>query len=194
MIFIYIVILLSILKIFTYLSILMKHINAYPLIYKTIVCDYYFANKGNQKITDILKLFKISNGTLYNWVNAYKTNNLTEKIKYNKTSKYTLEIKQYIKNYVLKIKNFDYRKLIKNIKNKFSITVSKTMIYDILNMLKITRKKFNKRIIPDKKKLNSKIKKFKKELRTISKDDIICIDETGIDTHQTANYGWNIKG
>ena len=172
----------------------MKHINSYPLTYKTIVCNYYFENKGKHTVKDILNLFKISNGTLYNWINAYKNNNLTEKATYTKSSKYTIEIRQYIQTYVLKVISFDYKKLIRNIETKFMISVSKTMIYEILDTLKITRKKFNKRIIPNKKNYNNKIKKFKNQISKISKDNIICIDETGIDTHQSANYGWSMKG
>lgn len=51
-----------------------------------------------QKISDIVKLFNISNGTLYNWVNKFKCNTLSEKKKYTKNSKYTQEIFNYIKN------------------------------------------------------------------------------------------------
>lgn len=172
----------------------MKRVNCYPLIYKKLVCDYYYKNKGIQSISDIVKLFNISNGTLYNWINKCKSNNLTEKKHYTKNSKYTPEIKCYIRAYVLKYNEFDYKKLIISIKRKYRLVISRSMIYKIIGMMNITRKKFKRRIIPNSKKQNTKIKKFKKQFTDISKDDIISIDETSINTHISSDYGWGLKG
>ena len=171
-----------------------KHINCYPLIYKKIVCDYYFANKGTHKVCDIIRLFKISNGTLYNWINKYKRDNLNEKKSYVKISKYSLEVRNYVKLYVIKYCDFDYKKLIVSIKAKFKIKMSRSMLYSIVKELKITRKKFRTRIIPDKIKYANLIDKFKVKINDTDKDNIICIDETSINTHICSNYGWSLKG
>ena len=159
------------------LSITMKHINSYPLIYKTLVCEYYSANRGIQKIKDIIKIFKISNGTLYNWVNEYNNNELKDKLKYIKLSKFTPTIRCYIRAYVLRVIAFDYKKLINNIKRKYLIDICKSSLYNLLSDMNITRKKFNKRIIPKKSKPKPKITNFKKQINTLSQNDIMCIDE-----------------
>jgi transposase len=168
--------------------------NSYPILFKRCVCEYYIKYKGLYSINNIIKTFNISNGILYNWIKLYNTNKLVEKVKYNKISKYTGEIKCYIRNYVIKHHNFDYKKLITLIKKRYIVIISKSSIYNILNKMTITRKKFKKRIIPDKKKLKNLIVKFKKEINGISKDDIISIDETSVDTHISPNYGWSLKG
>lgn len=172
----------------------MRRINNYPLIYKTLVCKYYFEQKGKQKVSDIVKLFNISNGSLYNWINDYTINNLTEKRKYTKTSKYTPEIKCFIREYIIKHIDFNYKKLIILIKNKYKITISKSSLYDIIKYMSITRKKFKSRVTINKKPRTKQIKKFKTQISKIPITDIICIDETSVDTHTSSNYGWSTKG
>jgi transposase len=171
-----------------------NHINCYPLIYKKLVCDYYFAHKGYQKVSDIIKLFNISNGSLYNWLDKHKSNTLFEKQQYNKTSKYTPEVRNYIKSYVLKYCDFSYVKLMISIKYKFKIKISRSMLYSIIKSLNLTRKKFKQRILPDKNKHISKVETFQKQINDISHNDIICIDETSINTHACSKYGWSLKG
>tara|TARA_B110001454_G_scaffold97999_1_gene92749 strand:+ start:2418 stop:3377 length:960 start_codon:yes stop_codon:yes gene_type:complete len=172
----------------------MKKINNYPLIFKKLVCEYYFEHKGKQTISDILKIFKISNGSLYNWVNQYNQKMLTNKCKYKKMSKYTPAIKCFIRAYVIKHIDFDYKKLIINIKNKYKLTISITSLYDIIKQMNITRKQFKQRIVTNKKKQTMEIRKFKKQINAISNDDIISIDETSVDTHISSGYGWSLKG
>lgn len=129
----------------------MHKINCYPLIYKKRVCEYYFEHKYVQKISEIVKLFKIANGTLYNWINKYTRDILVEKKSYIKTSKYTPEIKCFIRSYIIKHIDFDYKKLITSIKHKYKLIASQSMIYSIINNMNITHKKFKKRIIPNQK-------------------------------------------
>lgn len=168
--------------------------NSYPLIYQKMVCEYYFKNKHIYKISHIIETFKISNGSLYNWINKYNKNELIGKQKYNKTSKYTPEIKCFIRLYIMKHVDFDYKKLLRLVIRKYGLAMSKTSLYNIINKMNISRKKFKKRIIPNKRKLNSKIKQFKKQINGIPKDNIISIDETSVDTHISSNYGWSPKG
>lgn len=126
-------------------------VNCYPLLYKIRVCEYYFEYKCTQHISDILSIFKISNGTLYNWIIKYTKGELIEKKPYNKISIFTPEIKCYIRAYIIKYSNFYYKNLIKAVKRKYKIIICKTSLYDIINKLNITRKKYKKRIIPNKK-------------------------------------------
>ncbi|MCJ7636344.1 MAG: IS630 family transposase [Nitrososphaeraceae archaeon] len=169
-------------------------VNCFPLIYKIRVCEYYFEYKNNKRISEILNIFNISNGTLYNWVNNYTEGKLNEKKSYLKKSMFTPEIKCYIRSYILKYSNFYYKNLIKAVKRKYSIEMSKTSLYDTIHKLNITRKKYKQRIIPNKNKHKTMIKQFKNKIRKISEDDIICIDETSINTHIHSNYGWGMKG
>ena len=168
--------------------------NSYPLIYKEYACNYYLKFKKQQSINEIISILNISNGTLYNWLNAKNNNSLKNKSKYNKSSKYTSEIKCYIRSYVIARVNFDYKRLIIQIKKKYKIIISKSAIYDILNKINITRKKFKERIIPNKSKLNNKIHEFKKTIKTIKLDKIVSIDETSINTNSCPSYGWSEKG
>ena len=95
-----------------------KQLNSYPLWFKLKVVQFY--NDKCASINEIINIFGISNGSLYNWVNDYNKNNLTDKKKYKKKKvKITLDIKMYICKFVLKRSIFDYKTLIKNIKNKF---------------------------------------------------------------------------
>ena len=77
-------------------------------------------------------MFNISRGSLYNWIKLFKNDNLCEKKKYNKISKYDKNVKKYIINYVIKKVNFDYKKLIRMIKSKYKMESSKSAIYVIL--------------------------------------------------------------
>jgi len=172
----------------------MAKINNYPLVYKLIVCKYYFEHKGEQKVSDIIKLFKISNGSLYNWINKYTQDTLADKKRYTKNSKYTPEIKCFIREYIIKHIDFDYKKLIILIKKKYKLNISKSSLYDIIKHMSITRKKFKSMVVINNKTKTKQIKQFKKQISKIPLNDIICIDETSIDTHTSSNYGWSIKG
>ncbi|ARF09407.1 HTH and integrase core domain protein [Indivirus ILV1] len=169
-------------------------VNCYPLIYKIRVCEYYLQYKQEKSITEILKIFNISNGTLYSWVNKYTQGILNEKKPYNKKSIVTPEIKCYIRNYIMKHANFYYKNLLKSIKKKYNIQISKSLLYDIIGKMNITRKKFKQRIIPNKNKYKLMIKQFKNKIKGISQDDIISVDETSINTHISLDYGWSEKG
>ena len=169
-------------------------VNAYPLIFKKRVCEFYNNNKNKITIKELVKIFNISIGSLYNWLKQYNNNSLQEKKKYIKCSKYTPIIKSYIKSYILQYPSFDYIVLMKKVMRKFNITISKTSLYEIINKLNFTRKKFKLRIIPNKNKYENNIKAFKKKVNKIPLNNIVSIDETSIDTHIHPNLGWSLRG
>lgn len=171
----------------------MNHINNYPIIFKKTVVHYY--NKSNVQVKDILDIFNISNGSLYNWINKNKVNGLTDKKQYTKTSKYLPYIKCYIRNYVLTKHTFDMTKLLCLLKRKYSIIANKSSVYEIIKHFNITRKRIKQKFIYGKKSKHTiKINKFKKQIDKINKDDIISIDESSIDTHINNLYEWGLKG
>ena len=167
--------------------------NNYPLFFKLKVVEYYLQRKVS--IKELLNIFQISRGSLYNWINQYKNETLSEKESYDKISKYTEDIRIYIKEYVTKRKIFSYKKLIKVLKKKYEITASKTSIYEILNSMNITYKKMKHKLIyGNQEKLELKKQEFQKTIKKTNKDDIICVDETSVDTRSLPLYGWSIKG
>jgi len=169
--------------------------NNYPLFYKLQVVSTYL--NTNITVVNIKYLYKICKSTLFNWINLYKQNKLNNKKKYKKRSKFTLQIKRYIKKYVIRRINFKYKLLIKQIKLKFKKIISKSSIYNILKELKITKKKKKirkKRIYGDRNKLKEKIIKFKNKVKDIDKNNIISIDEVGFNTTICSDYGWGPIG
>ena len=78
--------------------------------------------KGNK--SNIPNIYNVSRSTYYNWKNKISCSGRKLKI--------TPRIKCYIRSYVIKRKNFNYKLLIKAINRLFSITISKSSIYSIL--------------------------------------------------------------
>jgi transposase len=167
--------------------------NNYPLFFKRKVIEFY--KHGNHKISEIIKIFGISNGALYNWINKDKLNKLCDKTKYIKKSKYKPHIKCYIRSYVLRKQTFNMVLLIINIKRKYNIIAKKSSIYKIIKKFNITKKKINvKYILGKNKDHNKKINLVRNNLKNIDRKSIISIDETGIDTHIHHLYGWSEQG
>ena len=167
--------------------------NSYPLIFKRRVISYYL--QSGVKVKSVLSIFKISNGTLFNWMKQYENNMLSEKKRYNKIPKITYKIGRYIKTYVMRFKYFDYSRLISLIKSRYNVSISKTLLYSYLKKINITRKKARNRFIyKDKNKYETELKQFKKTIASKDKDKIISIDETSFDTNIRSEYGWSVKG
>ena len=146
-------------------------------------CNKIGVNKCN-------KLFSCSKSSIYNWqANKYIQNNKTRK------SKFTPLIKCVIRKYVITKVNFNYKKLIIFLKNKFHIAISKSSIYNILSKMKIKKNKiYKKHIYLNKRKMNKLKKEFKKQILKTPTNSIISIDETSIDSEINYNYGWNDSG
>jgi len=130
----------------------------------------------------------------YNWRKLYESNNLNNKIKINKKSKFNENVNEYIKKYAINNVKFNVYKLMGNIKKKFEISISKSMVYVLLRKLNITYKRAYTKTIIDKRKQKSKIVKLIKKIKNIGKENVISIDETHIEINMKPFYGWNIKG
>ena len=98
-------------------------------------------------VNELLKRYDVSKGSLYNWNNKVNNKLSLDKKAYIKKSKYTPEIKCFIRAYVLKYKSFKYLNLIALIKKRYNVVASKTCIYRILSEMNITYKKVRKRLI-----------------------------------------------
>jgi len=167
--------------------------NCYPLIFKIRVINYYHSHKP--PIKTLLFIFGICKSTLYNWLKLCTKNKLVEKQKYYKISKYTTNIKEYIVKYVCKKINFNYKKLMMLVKNKFNMNCSKSAIYLILKQNYITHKRIKiKTKFSTKLKTRKMINILKKRVHATGKDKIISIDESSFDTHINSYCGWSEKG
>lgn len=152
--------------------------------------------------TQIMNIFEISRKTFYKFkklskLKGYDKNNILRNSR--RKSKITNPIKTYIKKYVLCKIIFNYKKLIANIKMKYNMLISKSIIYKILSDAKIKKKKIYKKTNPNrKKKRESQIRFFKEQvndaLKNSSMNNIISLDETSIDSHIDYDYGWSRWG
>lgn len=140
-----------------------------------------------------LKVFGISNGSLFSWIKKDKKGILTNINK--RKRKIESHIRCYIKNYVITRINFNYRNLIRAIYKKYKIKISKSSIYNILKNFKIKKKKIYKiQMLMKRAKRKKLIIELKRKIKKVPLEDIISIDETSIDTYIDHNYGWGKKG
>ena len=135
-------------------------------------------------------VFNINRSSVYRWS---KLNNLTPKRQ--RVSKIISSAKCYIRNYVVQRINFKYKFLIRNIKKRYNIIISKSHIYNLLKKMNINRKKICYKLMPiNIQKRKQQIKLFKNKIKNIPMNEIVSLDETSIDTHINHKYGWGLKG
>lgn len=156
--------------------------------FKDIVVKYYNNNDCSAK--KIIKLFGISNGSLFKWK---KDTNCHYKLTRNR--KLTPRIKAYIRAYVISRINFKYKLLLRNIVRNFGVKIGKTTLYNTINKLNITKKKISRRYIyKNKMKHKKDINNFKKKIKNITLNEIISVDECHFNTEMSSKYGWSVKG
>lgn len=159
----------------------------YSHLFRKRIVEFY----KNNTITLTLRIFKISNGSLFNWIK----NNPDDNVIHKRKRKITPPMICYIKVYILKRINFNYKFLLKNIKRNFGITISKTTLYNQIKKLNITRKVVRKKFVYKKSNEHKKqIIEFTKNIKLINKYDIISIDECHFDNTLYNKYGWSEKG
>lgn len=107
------------------------------LSFKIKVIECY--NKHKYKTKELLDIFQVSSSSFYYWLNQYKTGTLGERKQ--RIEKTTPEMKFYIRTYVIRHINFNYKKLISMLNKKYKILISKSSLYNVISKLKITRKK-----------------------------------------------------
>ena len=118
----------------------------YNLQFRICVYNLYLEKKLNKfSIKQILYIFNISNGTLYNIINEFRKglHLITKKTNNKKYTKSCLPlfIQKYIYIYVKKNKQFNINYLLRNIKRKYNISTSKSTIYRIIKLYGMTYKK-----------------------------------------------------
>ena len=101
--------------------------------FKQSVIDFY--NSDSFSIENAMKTFKISKGTIYNWVNHFSYNEFSNKRTHYNT-KFNKDVREYIVTYVSKRKFYSMENLKICVFRKFKIKICTSSIYNILKMNK----------------------------------------------------------
>ena len=167
--------------------------------YKLSAVKYFLKNKDTQE--NICKIFKCSVISLLRWTKRYEEEN---EIKRHNRKPISYKIKkEHIKFILEELKNnktITLHDLLTKLKTKFNkLNISLMHLYRIVKenyiSLKITKirhepvKRFGKDI-----NINEKIIDFYNEIKKYKIDDIICIDETSINSLQLRHHCYNEIG
>ena len=167
--------------------------------YKLSAVKYFLEKKDTQDNT--CKIFKCSVRSLLRWTKRYKEE---KEIKRHNREPISYKIKkEHIKFILEELKNnktITIEDLLTKLKNKYtSLKISRFHLSRIIKenyvSLKITKiihepvKRFGKDI-----NINEKIKDFYNEIKKYKIDDIICIDETSINSLQLRHHCYNEVG
>jgi putative transposase len=137
----------------------------------------------------VSSLINVGKSTIHRWVNGISNKRIIDNHNFDLIIGH---IKEIIDNdsfvTLLKIKE--------SIKNKLGFQLSISYIHAIIkNTLKYSYKKITKRFIPKKSiRLADKQRAFKKTIKKINLNDVVCIDETGFYSNYVPNYGWAAIG
>jgi len=167
--------------------------------YKLLAVQHYLEKKDNQ--IETCNLFKCSPRSLMRWVKRYK---LEQSIKRHNRNAISYKVKKihirFILDEINKNKTITIQELLTKLKNKYPIlNITRRHISRIIKKnyisLKLTKirhepiKRFGKDI-----NINEKIKEFYNEIKKYNIDDIICIDETSINSLQLRHHCYNEVG
>jgi len=146
----------------------------------------------NLIVDDIVKIYKISKSTIYEWINN-KINIVNNKRVFNR-KKSICEYDKCVIDHIIKCKVVKCNQLIDKIKEKYNKNISRKTIYNILKRNKYSCKRIQTNKYPySKEKFNKDIKILKKQLKW-RKNRVISVDETSIDFVKPSNYGWSKIG
>jgi transposase len=167
--------------------------NNYSLDLKSRVINEYL--KNDKTVKKIASIYSVSSSSVHSWIKLYNNGQSFIKNNYIKIdSKFrNFEIRNIIRQYVYKNPNFIYFSLIEHIYTKTNIKISKSTLYNILHDLRFSKKicKF-KKTYGSKDALDIKINHLKEQIKDVSIDNIISIDEVSFDTNIIHNYGWSL--
>ena len=159
--------------------------------YKKLAIEHYVVNGSLRKTCE---LFKCNKSTLYDWV-VNDMNKLKRKRK-QRIKIYSTKIRDYIIEYTKKNVISTLKQIQDEIKRKFDVSPSITLIYEILESNKITRKRLVKKYFPAKRKNIEKdlLKMFYTNVRKYKYTNIICLDETAVYINMLPSYGRSVSG
>ena len=166
--------------------------NNYSMDLKLRIIKTY--NEKIYNVIEIAKIYNISKSSIYSWIKLYKNSQLLPKQEYIKpTSKFqNIKIRNIILTYISENPNFIYTYLIIHIYKITKISIKKSLLYNIIHDLNLTKKVSKFKKIYGKYN-NTKKELLQKQMTDISYDKIISIDEVSFDTNIIHNYAWSLK-
>ena len=155
--------------------------------YKLSAVKYYLSHSKNQVQT--CKIFGCSERSLMRWVNKYKsTNNITRKKRDYSSYKITNSHISFIKQQLKQNKTITMDELLTKLKTKYpDLTLSRVHLGRVVRDINITLKQTRLRHVPKTRYkkpivIKNQIKEFYSKVKQYSLDDIICIDETSLNS------------
>jgi transposase len=152
---------------------------------KIRMVNYY--KNSNKTLRYIESMFDISKSSLQRWVNNICLEGHTRDVEYKERALILVFIKRSLDHNPFQ--TLDMLKL--KIFNKFELSLTKSTISNYMKIIGYSKKKIVKRLYN--KSLKDHIlnrKEMKQKFKKINKDDLICIDESGITRHLYADRGW----
>jgi transposase len=152
---------------------------------KIRMVNYY--KNSNKTLRYIESMFDISKSSLQRWTNNICLEGHTRDVEYKERALILVFIKRSLDHNPFQ--TLDMLKL--KIFNKFELSLTKSTISNYMKIIGYSKKKIVKRLYN--KSLKDHIlnrKEMKKKFKKLNKDDLICIDESGITRHLYADRGW----
>ncbi len=155
--------------------------------YKLSAVKYYLSHSNNQVQT--CKIFGCSERSLMRWVDKYKsTNNITRKKRDYTSYKITNSHISFIKQQLKQNKTITMDELLIKLKTKYSdLTLSRVHLGRVVRDINITLKQTRLRHVPKTRYkkpivIKNQIKEFYSKVKQYSLYNIICIDETSLNS------------
>ena len=171
---------------FCFICVTYSETRMYPKEMINIVRDFY--NNNNYSIRDVKKIFKITKTFIHRWIN-----NIYDVVKNKIVSNYDL-ICTTITDVILKNPFITLKSIQTEISKTINKNISISGIYVYLKKLNITYKKVSKQMYSNVKDLNKKIREFKKIIKKIKLKNVVCLDESYVQTNMSHEYGWSKTG
>lgn len=150
-------------------------------------------NNFNCSLRYFSSISGISKSTLSRWKNE-KENGKDDKRKNGNNTKYDkTRILKFIKNSIEQNPHKSLLEIKQTIKKKLNINLSKTTLSRYMKILGYTKKKIKVTYLSKKslKNMKQRTKEFKKIIKNIKIENIICLDESYINPKIYSNYGWS---
>lgn len=155
--------------------------------YKLSAVKYYLSHSKNQ--VETCKIFSCSTRSLMRWIDKYKsTNNITRKKRYYTSYKITNSHISFIRQQLKQNKTITMDELLAKLKTKYSdLTLSRVHLGRVVRDINITLKQTRLRHVPKTRYkkpivIKNQIKEFYSKIKQYSLDNIICIDETSLNS------------
>jgi transposase len=163
--------------------------------YKLSAVMYYINH--NEDLRDTCNIFKCKYQSLHRWIKRYKLQgNISRKTRKNHNLKITPEIERFIKEQVKRDPTTTLWEYSKLVNDKFNVILTDRSINNILNRMKITRKRLRSKYYPEKREGQEKqdLVEFYNKLDDYDYRKTICMDETSIYLNMTHSYGRSRSG